>query len=274
VGNALSRTRAVMLVTMAIAAANCGGTPTAPTAPGPASGGSLPVVEGVRASRTHVEAGDEIELTATVSGSATPGQARYLWSVQPNAGVLSPDGLTARWRAPVSDPVPASYVFTVSLVQTSQAAIASPTAATSSAAMAASSTPVFVNDARREMNTQSDAFLHDFADANVAPEMCVRNFTQTCSGRQQALQDITASRETYSALSLNYALQLFVRSIEWENCTAPDGTARCAVLIYDVTGTRTRRADGTQEPVAGTQYVRGFYEQNRWWLCGAEFDGK
>jgi hypothetical protein len=232
----------------------------------------MPVVRSVSASRTNIEAGDEITISAFIDGSWAPGQLRYIWSVEPNAGVMNPEGPTLRWRAPSDDPVPATYVFSVALAQASDTTAFGVTAATSSHNSAASSPPVFVNDARRETMSQSEAFLKDAADMSVAPEVCLRNFTQSCDGTHTVLEQLQTDRTMYSNGSVKYDLQLFVRSIEWPNCTAPDGSARCALLIYDVEWLRTRKANNLQERVSGTEYVQGFFERNRWWLCSARFE--
>ena len=262
---------AATLLTLAIASSHCGGgasTPTSPSSPGTSA--PIPGVRAVTVTRTNIEAGEEILVSASVDGA--PGQLRYIWTVQPNAGTLTPEGSTLRWKAPVSDPVPATYVFSVTLVQSSQTAIGSPAAGTQNGA--ASSPPVFVNDARREMISQGDLFLRESAESSVSPDAAVRNFTDSCPGRQTAMTEIAANRSAYSTMSVKFDLQLFIRSIEWANCTAADGSARCALLIYDATWTRTRRADSVQEAVTGTQYLQGFYERNRWWLCGARFEEK
>lgn len=268
-----NQTRAATFVITVIAASHCGGkagTPTSPTSPTGAS--PMPVVRAVTVNRTTVDAGDEILVTASIDGSAGTGRLRYIWVVQPNAGILNPDGPTLRWRAPSDDPVPATYVFSLTLAEASDtAAFGAPG---SSQQAATSSPPVTVNDARRETMSQGEAFLKDAADMSVAPEICIRNFTRSCEGTESALQQLASDRATYSSAAISYELQLFVRSIEWPNCVAPDGSARCVLLIYSAEGLRTRKADHAQERVSGTQYVQGFYEKNRWWLCGARFEAQ
>lgn len=264
---------AVALLISAMATSGCGGTPTAPTPSSPTPGGPIPVLRAVTVDRTTVDAGDEIIALATLEGAA-PAGARYVWSVQPDAGVLSPDGSTAHWRAPVDDPVPATYVLSVTLVHSSGMSLATTSGTVPASSGVASSPPVTVNDARREMDALGAAFLKDAADVNVAPEMCVRNFTTSCAGRQTVLDDLALSRATYSAQSVTFEPQFFLRSVEWPDCVAPDRSARCAVVIYRVEWTRTRRADGAQERIAGDEYLQGFYERSRWWLCGAWFEAK
>jgi hypothetical protein len=270
----LNEARAATLISIAIVASCCGGTRATPTAPGSPTTSSMPVLRGVTVNRTNIEAGDEIIATATIDGSWTPATIRYVWAVQPNAGVLTSNGSTLRWRAPSGDPVPATYVFSVTLAEASDTTAFGGPGAASSAAPAVSSPPVTVNDARRETISQTEAFLTDLADSSVSPQLCVRNFTDSCEGKQRAIEDASALRATYSSASIAYDLQLFVRSVEWANCVAPDGSARCALLIYNADWTRTRRTDSVQERVSGTEYVQAYYERNRWWLCSRRFEAK
>jgi hypothetical protein len=229
------------------------------------------VLRAIVVDRTSVDAGDEVGATASVDGSV-PAGSRFLWAVEPSGGVISADGSRARWRAPLDGPVPSTYVLSVTLVHTSLATLATTPVGQTNSNGAASSPPITVNDARREMSALSEQFLRDAADVNVAPEICVRNFTTSCPGRQQALDELTSSRAVFSAVSIVFEPLEFLRSVEWPGCVGPDGSARCAVLLYHAEWTRTRRSDGGQERGAGDQYVQGFYEQRRWWLCGAWFE--
>ena len=270
----LNQARTATIVITAMVSAQCGGMKASPTSPStPANASAMPVVRSVTVNRTNVEAGDEITVMASIDGAWASGRLRYVWSVQPNAGVLRPDGAMLRWRAPDADPVPATYVFSVTLAEASDTTAFGVTAASSQNA-AASSPPVTVNDARRETIPQSEAFLDDAANMSVPPEVCLRNFTQSCDGTRTVLEQLQHDRAQYSSTSITYDLELFVRSIEWPNCTAPDGSARCALLIYDVDWLRTRKVDNVQERVKGTEYVQAFYERNRWWLCGARLEAR
>ncbi|MBI2220103.1 MAG: hypothetical protein HYU53_02730 [Acidobacteria bacterium] len=258
----------------AIVAVQCGGgrsAPTAPAAVGPAN--ATPVVRSVTVSRTNIDAGQEVTLGAIVDAAAKSyEQLRYEWTVSPRAGVLVPDGPQARWRSPGADPVPASYVVTVTVVKPSSQVDASGSAVSVEQRSVGSSPTIMVNDARREMMAHGETFFQDVANADIAPEVSTRNFSDACSGKQAALAEITAQRAAYAQVSVTYALQLYRRSTEWTHCTAPDGAARCALMVYSIEWMRTRRADLVQERATGTQYLRGVYEQNRWWLCESRFD--
>ncbi len=250
----------------------CSGRNAAPTAPSSTSLAAItPVVRAVTVDRTTVEAGAELGLTATVDDGISHGPLRFAWTVSPAGGTLTSDGSTARWRAPVSDPVPTDYVFSVAAIESGTTAAVTTTAASADRGVA-TSLPVTVNDARRETQAHATAFLTDLASPSATPAYCVRNFTDSCAdGKRTAADAVTSLRSQYSSAATSYSLQLFLRSVEWANCTGPDGSATCALLVYTVDTVWTRRADGGQDHTHGYQYVRAVYERNRWWLCSSRF---
>jgi hypothetical protein len=253
-------TAAAMLVI-----AQCGGdTPAAPTAPSGSTGSQAsPSITSVTIGRTQIESGDPVEIEATVEHAGIPADhLLYSWAVQPSGGTWVGDGSRIQWRAPTTDPVPATYTFTVT--------VARPWVP-NSVPLTASSPALRVNDARREMIGNSESFLADFSNSSSSPEFCVRNFADSCGGKPTAVEEIAAYRATYSEVSVKYQLDTYIRSVGWANCTTPEGWARCALLVYEVDWVRTRRADGVEERVHGTASLRGIYEGDRWWLCEARF---
>jgi hypothetical protein len=204
-----------------------------------------------------------VEVAATVDHAGIPpDQLLYSWAVHPPGGTWIGDGSRVQWQAPTNDSVPASYTFTVT--------VARPWVP-NSVPLVASSPALRVNDAKRELIGNSESFLGDFSNSSVPPDFCVRNFADSCSGKRTALDDVAAQRATYSAASVRYRLDSYLRSVGWANCTAPEGWARCALLVYEVDWVRTRRTDGVEERVHGIQSLRGIYEGDRWWLCEARF---
>ena len=102
--------------------AGCGGSPTAPQSPAPSpapspSGNALPRVV-VAAPPERVEAGESIQIAATVEDDETPpGQLSYAWSDDGLGGVFS--ALIEPWRVAWAAPHGVSpRAFTFSLVVT------------------------------------------------------------------------------------------------------------------------------------------------------------
>jgi hypothetical protein len=264
---------AAAIVTAAIVVAQCGEGRSAPTAPsGSAASNRAPVVSSVTLGRTHLEAGREVEVAATVENAEGPDKLRFTWVVEPAAGTwLGGDGLRVRWRSPTNAPAPATYTFILTVVEPYVGVDSTGRTVGLEHRVTGSSPPLWVNDWRREMMGHSEAFIADYANSSVSAEVCIRNFTDSCAGKRAALAEIAEQRATYTGTGVTYALVEFLRSIEWPNCTGPTGSATCALLIYKVEWLLTRRADGRAEHVQGTESLRGVYERDRWWLCESQF---
>lgn len=272
-GNRHHGVRAGLLVVLGLSVA-CGGRSASPTAPrtDTSAPNAPPVVKSVTVDRHHIDAGDTITLSATVEDAETgPGALEYLWAAQPPAGTFQANGSIARWTAPTGIAVPAIYGFTVTVVERYASVDASGRSTWLEHRVTGTSPSIVVNDARRETREHADAFLQEFSNGAVPPEMCTRNFAVSCGGRQAAVQQILEHRAAYTDVSTTFDLQIYVRSVEWPNCTAADGAARCALLIYRLERVGTRRADGVRERTIGEQQVRAVYEGNRWWLCDQRF---
>jgi len=274
----LSRRRvgaAAAIVTAAIVVARCGEGRSAPTAPSGPSGSTpsnrSPVVSTVTLDRTHLEAGREVEIVATVENAEGPDQLRMTWTVEPAAGTWLGNGLRVRWRAPTDAPVPATYTFIVTVVEPYVGVDATGRTVGLEHRVTGSSPPLWVNDWRREMMGHSEAFMAEYFNASVSADASLRNFTDSCAGKRAALAEIVEQRRKYTGADVTYTLDMFLRSIEWPNCTGPTGSATCALLIYKVEWLLTRRADGGEERVQGTESLRGVYERDRWWLCQSQF---
>jgi hypothetical protein len=269
------------IVTAAIVVARCGEgriTPTAPTGPTTPSNGA-PMVRSVTLERTHLEAGREVEIVATVENAEGLDQLRFTWVAEPAAGpgesaagTWLGDGPRVRWRSPENALVPATYTFTVTVIEPYVGVDSAGRTVSLEHRVTGSSPPLQVNDWLREMTGHSETFMGEYANSSVSPEASIRNFTDSCAGKQAALATVAEQRATYTGTSrVTYALDTFVRSNGGPNCSGPTGSANCALLIYKVEWLVTRRADGQQERLEGIESLRGVYERDRWWLCESRF---
>src|SRR5262245_43739051 len=98
---------------MVVIAWACGtSTPTNP--PPPAVTNAPPVIQSVAVSAVRVEAGGDVQLTATVTDAETPvSQLVYAWSASPITGSFTGTGSTVTWHAPASAMTPTVVTFTV-----------------------------------------------------------------------------------------------------------------------------------------------------------------
>lgn len=265
--------RVIAVGAAGVIATHCGDrhSPTSPASMLTTSKGA-PIIRSITLDRQNVEAGQNVTATAQVDDPDTPlTNLRYEWSVSPSSGALDGNGKTGRWQSPGNDQVPGSYTLTVTIVKSYIGLDGSGRPTNLEYRVTATSAPITVNDAQREMKANSEAFLADFMNPNVSPAMCVRNFADSCDGRQDAMQDAATARDGYSDATVAYRFGLFQLGNQPSACSSPDGSARCALTVYQVEWVRTRKSDGVQERVTGTEYLTGIYDKNRWWLCTSRF---
>lgn len=265
--------RLVALV-CAILAVRCGGGERIlPASPSGASPNAAPVITSVTVTRTEIEGGDTVDLTATAQdGETPPDQLGYLWAVDPPGGTFMGAGQSVQWRAPLDGPVPTDYLLTVTVVEAyvgREGVSGRPTYLEHR--VTASSPPVAVNDAFREMKQLGERFLADLSNSSVSPEVCVRNLTDSCDRKRHVLEDINRNRLDYTIISARYQFKEFVRSRSGPECTARSGAASCALVIYAVEWIWVRKSDGARELVRGENDLKGVYERSRWRLCDSLF---
>jgi hypothetical protein len=251
---------AALLAAGAAAAAHCGGNPVQPPPPPPPN--TAPVVRSVTANRTQVDAGQEVEITAVAEDAQTPAELlTYEWTAEPAGGTFTSQGRTARWRAPTDGPVPSDYAIRVTVRDL-----------TLSATMTTS--PIRVNDGIREMRALAETFLGDFIVSTNTAEFCVRNFSDSCPGKQQELIDIRENREDFTILPAQstYRVAEVHLNSGWLNCTSPQGPGSCALVVAPSRFVSINHQTGRVEVAPGDALISGIFEQNRWRLCDSRYD--
>jgi hypothetical protein len=243
----------------AAAAVACGGNPVQPPPPPPPN--TAPVIRSVTANRTQVDAGQEVEITAVAEDAQTPAELlTYEWTTEPPGGTLASQGRIVRWRAPTDGPVPSDYVVRVTVRDL-----------TLSATMTTS--PIRVNDGIREMRQLAEAFLADFSDSSKSAEFVVRNFSNSCGGKQEELLDIQNNRQTFTILNAIYRVDSVSLNASPFFCSAPGGPSGCARVISPARWVSLNRVTNRIEEARGDSWLTGFYENRQWWLCDSRFFG-
>jgi hypothetical protein len=213
------------------------------------------------ANRTQVDAGQEIEVTAVAEDAQTPAELlTYEWTAEPAGGTFMNQGRIARWRAPTDGPVPSDYAIRVTVRDL-----------TLSATMTTS--PIRVNDGIREMRQLAETFLADFSDSTKTAEFCVRNFSNSCPGKQEELLDIQNNRQTFTILSATYRVDSVSLNASPFFCSAPGGPSGCARVISPARWVSFNRILNRVEEARGDSWLTGFYENRQWWLCDSRFFG-
>jgi hypothetical protein len=257
------RAIAVLVAAGCAALAHCGdgGNPIQPPPPPPPN--TAPVLRSVTPNRTQVDAGQEVEVTAVAEDAQTPAdQLQFVWNAEPTGGTFSGQGRVVRWRAPTDGPVPTDHAIRVTVRDAAQATASGTTM------------PIRVNDGVREMRQLAETFLGDFIDSNKPAEFCVRNFTNSCPGKQQELVDIQENRDGFTIIASqsSYRITEVHLNSGWLNCTAPAGPASCALVVAPSNFVSRNNHTGRIENAPGTALISGIFEQNQWRLCDSRYD--
>lgn len=276
------------LVAVAVAAfaVACGSSPASPT-PGTGGGNggggngggggivsnSPPTVKSITAGDTRVEVGTPVTLTAVVEDQETPvANLTYAWSA-PN-GTFSGTSAQVTWTPGADAVTPGDVVVTLKVTERY----------TSGSAQlensAAGTLTLHVNNSPKELAELSLRFLSDFANSNVKPADCVREFstaTSTCArGKQDEFADIDDNRHDYEMMSST--LRNTGVSVAQNRLNATVHTF-CSFKVKVISSSpRDEYCEGGKNcPLGSTGTSTGdcwttnVYEQGRWFLCESHF---
>lgn len=214
-----------------------------------------PTITALTLSPNRVEVNGQVQATASVQDAETaPSAMQYLWAAD-RGGTFTGQGATVTWQAPNEPVTPIDARLTVTVVETYGGTLQHRVSRTSD--------PVRIHNSRAEISSMVTTFLTDFANSAVSPEVCVRNFSDSCPGKRDELGDIANNRATYVILSSSIGTPSV-------NVVTPFSFARASVPCAFES---RYRATGVIEKVAGTCNFTATYEQQRWWLCSSTFSG-
>lgn len=218
--------------------------------------------------RQRLEAGESTTIIASVRDAETPlDQLTYQWSA--SAGSFAGQGATVSWRAPEGASTPENYQLTLTVIE--QYGTPNAQGARQEHRVSASTAPIRVHDSTRELGELALRFLSDFADSSVSPDDAVREFSDSCSGKQAEYNDVADNRRDFEILSSSLDLE----SVE----VADDRLSGSMVVACAFTSRIKQCPAGTSCTIGGIESVAGecrltaVYEQDRWWLCESTFNG-
>jgi hypothetical protein len=215
-------------------------------------------------SSERAEADGEIELTGVVQDQETsPSALMYEWTA--TGGTFSGAGATVRWRAPA---VAAPTTHEVTLTVVERYTVTDPDGRPETREnRVAATTAIRVNNSQAELTSLVLTFLDDFVHSERSAAYCVRNFTDSCPGKQWEYDDITRDRENYV---IDPARSSFsIASITY-NRLPP--TATRATVLAPCSFFSTSRSTGKSGTASGTCRLIAAYENWRWFLCESWFD--
>ncbi len=261
--------RRVSAVLCLVILSACGDSPTSPAPiqqppPQQQPVNQAPVVESVVVSTQRAEADTDVTVTATVRDAETPvDQLRFDWTA--TAGTVTGTGATVRWRLPRGAATPAEHTVTLTVVETYATGLHSVTA---------SSPAVRVHDSLRELGDLALRFLGEFANSDIPADVAVREFSDSCRGKQDEREDITANRRDFDVLSSRLDLAHTRVTTPW---AAGEMTVRCEfrsrVKNCPPNAVSSCRV-GNVDHVEGQCNLTAVYQQQRWLLCSSTFAGQ
>jgi hypothetical protein len=220
-----------------------------------------PTIDSLAFSGTQAEAGQAIQVTALVRDAETPvNQLTYAWSASPANGVFAGSGATVTWTPPFGQATPA--VHTVTLTVTEQYS----SAGQSRQNVVSRSATIPYNDSRAEITAISVQFIKDFGTYSVPPEQCVRNFSNSCPGKEAERDDIENNRENF----LIQSAEITPTIVTFDKIMRT-GLLEGHCVFIDIP--KNGPNAGRRQRVTGICHLETVYENFRWYLCVSNFYG-
>jgi hypothetical protein len=221
---------------------------------------------------TRADSGDSVAVSATVTDQETnPAALTYQWTSP--GGTFTGSGAAVQWQAP---PVGAPSSFDVVLTVIERYTVATDGGGqdTRENRVSASAT-VHVNNSPAEVSGLASTFLDDFIHSDRTPEYCVRNFSDSCQGKQDELSDIRANRAMFlidpSQSSFGSAAPNFYNTSGGGHQPRPPAQSTYAELFVPCRFASTNLMTHVFGVAIGTCELTAVYESFQWRLCDSHF---
>jgi hypothetical protein len=237
------------------------GSPAKPSPPPPDSPpNSPPVINTLTVDRERTEVDRDVRVTATVADAETPAASlTYEWSAA--VGTFAGTGSEVTWRAPATATTPAPYELTLTVVERYTAILGG--VSRSLEHRTTKTVSVRVNNSPRETAELAVRFLTDFANSRIPAAVCVREFTDSCQGKEDELRDVENNRQKFEIVEF----ELGPPSVSLNT------RLTSATIDVPCDFTSIIKATGETDRATGTCALTAVYEQWRWWLCVSRFLG-
>jgi hypothetical protein len=230
-----------------------------------------PVIQSITVSN-RAESRAEIEVIAVVQDQeTTPANLVYEWAA--TGGTLAGSGASVRWTVPAVS-APTAHDLTLTVIE--RYTVAVPGADEARENRVSGKATVHVNDSPREITALATTFIDDFLHSERTPEFCVRNFSDSCSGKQEELRDIRDNRARFvnnpAASSMGTASIAFYDTgdIVRRKPVLP-AQAGFAELLAPCRFSSTLKTTGAPSLAVGTCQLTHVYENWQWRQCDSRF---
>lgn len=227
----------------------------------PAAPNTAPVIKSIAAQGSRprqpaafADYGETIRLTLVVEDAeSAPAQLTYDW--RPCDGTVSGTGPQVDWTAPAVGSLASTCTIEVTV--------------TDGPHVLSRSIVVRVHNSVAEVTALAMEFLEEFADSSISAETTVRNFSDSCKGKFDELEEVQRNRREYVHVRHDYG--------DPKTTIAFGGKCKTktvdACVITPVEWQSTYIPTGQLEVAVGISTITGIYRDSRWWLCDSMADG-
>jgi hypothetical protein len=230
-----------------------------------------PVIQTITVS-SRAESRAELPVTAVVQDLETsPANLVYEWTA--TGGTVTGTGASVRWLMP-GVTTPTALDLNLTVIERYTVAVPGGVDEARENRVIGKAT-VRVNDSSREVTDLATLFIDDFLHSERSPEFCIRNFTDTCPGKQEELRDLRNNRANFvnnpAASSMGPGTLTFYDTGSTRRVQVAPSQAAFAELFAPCRFAATNRATGASGLAIGTCQLTAIYENFQWRLCDSRF---
>jgi hypothetical protein len=229
-----------------------------------------PVIQNISAA-PRAEPGESVPVSAVVQDQETnPATLVYEWTAA--GGSFAGTGASVQWTAPGVNG-PSSYDLTLTVIERYTVAAAGGGDETRENRTVGKAT-VRVNDSTREITNVSTTFIDDFLHSERSPDYCVRNFSDSCSGKWDELNDIREVRRLFVSDPARSSMGTgSIAFFDAGSTRRPVPAAQAAFAEFRALCrfAATSRTTGAFGIMTGTCQLTHIYENWQWRQCESHF---
>jgi hypothetical protein len=230
-----------------------------------------PVIQSITAPM-RTEVNTDIDVNAVVQDQETnPSSLVYEWTATGGIFSSAGPGAAVRWRA-LNVTGPTAFELTLTVIERYTVAVDGGGQEARENRVTGKTT-VHVNDSPTEFPGLAYTFLDDFIHPDRPPEYCVRNFSDSCRGKQDELNDIRTNRAMFlidpARSSVGTGTPAFYATNGGR--AVPPGQASFAEIFIPCRFGSTSLATNVFGVAVGTCQLTGVYENFQWRLCDSHF---
>lgn len=203
---------------------------------------------------TFADYGETIQLTLVVQDAeSSPAQLVYQWRACD--GTITGSGPQVDWTAPAVGSLPSTCTIDVTV--------------TDGPHVLTRSIVVRLHNSIAEVSALALEFLTEFADSTIPAATVVRNFSDSCKGKGEELEQVEINRRDYRILSHTYGTPSV--TIGFGGVCPFRNRSADACFRMPAGWVSTKVIDGSTEVVTGVSHVTGVYRNFEWRLCDSDY---